>query len=315
MTTDVVEVEVLIQAPADTVFGCFTDREVPASAAAGRFGPEAAGGQGAHHRPAQRLGAGGGEQFAGRGSLGGGERSGGAGAFGLDPGGQRGQDRQPFAGALVHAGLALGPVLLVRDVAGADRAAHRPREPAGLALPSTGGLRCVGSLWVGGPGAVSVTEVSSGEPASRWDFFVSYTAVDRGWAGRIASPGELVGKRSPVDTGRRRPVDPSQGVDNPRRNSMSTNVATGYYRRRVDRLRAGLDRGPERRPSSRRAAARRRRRTRYPPRHRQRREGLAAEVGPCDATAARRAYVARFGRPVGGMRWSTALAQGGQAVA
>ena len=82
------------------------------------------------HRAAQRL-ARGGEQCAGLGAFGGGEQLGGAGPFGLDPGDQRRQHRQPFPGALVHAGLAPGPVLLVGDVAGADRAAHRPRSPPG----------------------------------------------------------------------------------------------------------------------------------------------------------------------------------------
>ena len=100
------------------------------AAGVGVFGPDPAGGLGLHHRPAQRR-AGRGEQLAGLGALGRGEQFGGAVAFGGHPGDQGGQHRQPFAGALVHPGLAVGAVLLVRDVAGADRAAHRPWRPTG----------------------------------------------------------------------------------------------------------------------------------------------------------------------------------------
>jgi hypothetical protein len=42
---------------------------------------------------------------------------------------------------------------------------------------------------------VSDTGASIGEPASRWDFFVSYTAVDRGWAEWVAWQLEHAGYR------------------------------------------------------------------------------------------------------------------------
>ena len=58
----------------------------------------------------------------------------GGGALGVGPGGQGGQDRQPFAGPLVHPGLALGPVFLVGGIAGADRAADGMRAPAGRVI-------------------------------------------------------------------------------------------------------------------------------------------------------------------------------------
>ena len=44
---------------------------------------------------------------------------------------QHGQDRQPLAGALVHAGLAVLAFLGAADLGVADRAGHRPRPPAG----------------------------------------------------------------------------------------------------------------------------------------------------------------------------------------
>ena len=46
-------------------------------------------------------------------------------------GGEGGQDGEPFAGPLVHAGLGPRFLLLVLDVAAADRAGHGPRPPAG----------------------------------------------------------------------------------------------------------------------------------------------------------------------------------------
>ena len=44
---------------------------------------------------------------------------------------QRGQDGQPLAGPLVHAGLAAGQLLRVRDLLGPDRAGRGPRPPPG----------------------------------------------------------------------------------------------------------------------------------------------------------------------------------------
>ncbi len=84
----------------------FFEAEVAAPTGVGVLGPEAPGRLGLHHRPAQGH-PGGGEQLAGPGLLGGGEQLGGAGAFGRHPGDQRRQHRQPFAGALVHPGLAV----------------------------------------------------------------------------------------------------------------------------------------------------------------------------------------------------------------
>ena len=46
-------------------------------------------------------------------------------------GDEGGQEGQPLAGPLVHAGLAAVGDLLVRDLAGLDRAGHGPRPPPG----------------------------------------------------------------------------------------------------------------------------------------------------------------------------------------
>ncbi len=108
----------------------FLEAEVAALSGGWVFGPDPSGGRGLHHCAAQRAPASG-EQLTGGVSSRGGQPLSGAGAFGLDPGEQGGQHRQPLAGALVHAGLALRAVLLVGGVAGADRAAHRPRPPPG----------------------------------------------------------------------------------------------------------------------------------------------------------------------------------------
>ena len=83
-----------------------------------------------HHRAAQGQPAGG-EHRSGPGVPRGVQHRGGVDAFAVDPGGQGGQHRQSFPGSLVHPGLALGSVFLVRHVAGADRAAHRPGRPSG----------------------------------------------------------------------------------------------------------------------------------------------------------------------------------------
>ena len=49
----------------------------------------------------------------------------------VDGGDQDGQDGQPFAGPLVHAGLAAATASCVLDVARPDRAGHGPRPPPG----------------------------------------------------------------------------------------------------------------------------------------------------------------------------------------
>ena len=63
----------------------FFEAEIAAQAGVGVLGPDAPGGLGLQHRPAQGR-AGGGEQLAGPGLLGGGEQLGGAGSFGRHPG-------------------------------------------------------------------------------------------------------------------------------------------------------------------------------------------------------------------------------------
>jgi hypothetical protein len=47
---------------------------------------------------------------------------------------QHGQDREPLAGALIHAGLAVLAHLGAADLGVADRAGHRPRSPTGRLL-------------------------------------------------------------------------------------------------------------------------------------------------------------------------------------
>ena len=121
---------IIAQAPEPAVF---FEGEVAALAGGGVFGPDPAGRLGLHHRPAQRLPAGG-EQPSRRGRRGRPAAARRRRAFGLGPGDQGGQHRQPFPGPLVHPGLACGAVLLVGGVAGADRAAHRVRPPPGRVL-------------------------------------------------------------------------------------------------------------------------------------------------------------------------------------
>ena len=108
----------------------FFEAEVATLSGVGVLGPDTSGGLGLQHRPAQGR-AGGGEHLAGWGLLGGREQLDGAGSFGRHPGDQGRQHRQSFAGAGVHAGLAVQAGLLVGGVAGADRTADRPRPPAG----------------------------------------------------------------------------------------------------------------------------------------------------------------------------------------
>jgi hypothetical protein len=111
--------------------------EVTAFAGAGVLGPGPAGRLGFHRRPAQRLPAGG-EHRARTGALGGLQPVSGGVAFAADPGGQGGQHRQPLPGPLVHPRLAPRPVLFVGHLAGADRAAHRPRHPPGVVIGPLG---------------------------------------------------------------------------------------------------------------------------------------------------------------------------------
>lgn len=80
--------------------------------------------------PAELLAVGG-EQLAGRGGEGGLEPGGGVLAVAVGGCGEGGQDGEPLAGAGVHAGLGLGLLPGVVDVAGADGAGHCPRSPAG----------------------------------------------------------------------------------------------------------------------------------------------------------------------------------------
>jgi hypothetical protein len=111
----------------------FFEGQVPALAGGWVFSPDPAGRLGLHHCPAQRLRAGG-ERRSGSGAGGGLEPLSGGGALDVGPGGQGGQDRQPFAGPLIHPGLAPGPVFLVGGLAGTDRAAHGMRAPAGRVI-------------------------------------------------------------------------------------------------------------------------------------------------------------------------------------
>ena len=98
----------------------FLEGQIVAPSVLGVLRPDPAGGRAAHHRAALRLPAGG-EQLTRRRAERGGEQFGRAAAFGIHPSHQGGQHGEAFAGALVHAGLALRAVLLVRGVAGADR--------------------------------------------------------------------------------------------------------------------------------------------------------------------------------------------------
>ena len=58
------------------------------------------------------------------------------GALDIDPVAQSGHDRQPFPDPLVPFGTCAVLGSLVRDIAGADWAAHRPRPPAGRVVVS-----------------------------------------------------------------------------------------------------------------------------------------------------------------------------------
>ncbi len=82
----------------------FFEGQVAPLAGGGVFGPDPPGRLGLHHRPAQRLPAGG-EQRACRGIPGCLQPFGGGGAPGTGPGDQGGKHRQPFPGPLVHPGL------------------------------------------------------------------------------------------------------------------------------------------------------------------------------------------------------------------
>ena len=104
-------------------------RQVPALAGGGIFGPDpGAGLSAAQHRQAQRL-AGDGEQFAWAGVPGRVKTPGGLAAGLVHRGGQGGQDRHALTGPLVHPGLALPVLLLAGQVFVPDRAGRRPLSP------------------------------------------------------------------------------------------------------------------------------------------------------------------------------------------
>src|SRR5205085_5355297 len=65
---------------------------------------------------------------------------------GEEAGGQGGQDREAFSGALVHAGLAAAQFLAVDQILAANRARGGPRSPAGGFLH-----RPLGDVEVEGP--------------------------------------------------------------------------------------------------------------------------------------------------------------------
>ena len=104
--------------------------QVAALAGGGVLGPDPGAGLGRQYGPAQFLPAGG-EPLTGQGGPAG--RQPGCRGFAFSGGGseQHRQDRQPFAGPLVHPGLAAGHLLGMRDFFRADRAWRGPLRPPG----------------------------------------------------------------------------------------------------------------------------------------------------------------------------------------